>query len=78
MLFSCSVVSNSVRPYGLWPARLLCPWNFPGKNTAVDFHALHQGLFLTHGLNPAGRFFTTELPWKPCGGISKQKYLADK
>ena len=25
--------------YGLQPARLLCPWNFPGKNTGVvDFH----------------------------------------
>ena len=23
-----SVISNSARPYGLWPARLLCPWGF--------------------------------------------------
>ena len=22
----------------LWPARLLCPWNFPGKNTGVGYH----------------------------------------
>ena len=21
------------RPHGLWPARLVCPWDFPGKNT---------------------------------------------
>ena len=26
-----SVVSNSLRLHGLQPARLLCPWNFPGK-----------------------------------------------
>ena len=24
----CSVVSNSLRPYGLQPTRLLCPWGF--------------------------------------------------
>ena len=52
MLFSCSVVSNSVRPYGLWPARLLCPWNFPGKNTGVSCHFLLQGIFPTQGSNP--------------------------
>ena len=25
---SRSVMSNSLRPHGLWPARLLCPWGF--------------------------------------------------
>ena len=25
------------------PARLLCPWDSPGKNTEVDCHALLQG-----------------------------------
>ena len=49
---SCSVVSNSLWPHGLWPARLLCPWDFPGKNGAVDCHFLLQGIFLTQGLNP--------------------------
>ena len=38
-----SVVSDSLRPYGLQPARLLCPWNSPGKNTGVGCHALLQG-----------------------------------
>ena len=32
---SHSVVSNSSRPHGLLPARLLCPWNSAGKNTAL-------------------------------------------
>ena len=32
---SCSVVSNSLPPYGLQPAGLLCPWDSPGKNTGV-------------------------------------------
>ena len=25
----CPVMSDSFRPHGLQPARLLCPWNFP-------------------------------------------------
>ena len=37
---SCSVVSDSLRPHGLQPARLLCPQNFPGKNTGVGYHFL--------------------------------------
>ena len=34
------------------PARLLCPWDSPGKNSGVGCHALLQGVFLTWGLNP--------------------------
>ena len=34
MTESRSVVSDSLRPHGLWPARPLCPWNSPSKNTA--------------------------------------------
>jgi len=33
------------------PARLLCPWDFPGKNTGVGRHSLLQGILQTHGLN---------------------------
>ena len=32
------------------PARLLRPWNFPGKNTGEDCHFLLQGIFPTQGL----------------------------
>ena len=55
----------TLRPYGLYPAKLLCPWDFPGKNTGVGCHFLLQGIFLTRGsslcLSPAfaGRFFNT-------------------
>ena len=31
---------------------VLCPWNFPGKNTRVGSHSLFQGIFLTQGSNP--------------------------
>ena len=39
-VLSCSVVSNSLQPQGLWPARLLCPWDSPGKNTGEGYHVL--------------------------------------
>ena len=61
-------------PLGLQPARLLCSWDFSGKNTGVDCHFLLQGILLTQGLNPhlpslmalGGTFFTTE----PLGRLS--------
>ena len=37
-----SVMSDSVRPHGLQPTRLLCPWDSPGKNTGVGCHFLLQ------------------------------------
>ena len=46
-----SVVSNSLRPHGLQPTRLLCPWNSLGKSIGVDCHSFLQGIFLTQGLN---------------------------
>ena len=49
---SHSVMSDSLQPYGLWPARLLCLWDSPGKNTGVGCHAFLQGIFPTQGLNP--------------------------
>ena len=39
-------------PRARQPARLLCPWGFPGKNIGVGCHALLQGIFSTQGLNP--------------------------
>ena len=33
-------MSDSVRPHGLQPTRLLCPWDFPGKSTGVGCHCL--------------------------------------
>ena len=36
----------------LYPARLLCPWGFPGKNTGLCLSCPPPGLFLTQGMNP--------------------------
>ena len=44
---SRSVVSNSLRPHGLYS-----PWNSPGQNTGVGSLFLLQGIFPTQGSNP--------------------------
>ena len=48
---SHSVVSDSLQSHGPYPARFLCPWNSPGKNTEVGCHSLLQSIFPTQGLN---------------------------
>ena len=35
-----SVMSDSSRPHGRQPTRLLHPWDFPGKSTGVGCHCL--------------------------------------
>ena len=39
--WSCSVASDSSRPHGLQPTRLLHPWDFPGKNTRVGYMCIY-------------------------------------
>ena len=70
-MYVCSVMSDSFRPHGLEPARLLCPWNFPGENTGVSCHFLLQGIFPTRErthvtfISCIDRgFFTTSATWK--------------
>ena len=45
-------MSNSLRPHGLQPSRLLRPWDFPGKNTGVGCHFFFQEIFWTWASNP--------------------------
>ena len=49
---SRSVLSDSLQPHGLQPARLLCPWKSPGKKTGEGSLSLLQGIFPTQGSNP--------------------------
>ena len=42
-------MSSSLRPHGLEPTRLLCPWGFPGRNTGVDCYFLLREIFATGG-----------------------------
>ena len=42
-------MSDSSRPHGLQPIRLLHPWDFPGKSTGVGCHCLlRNGMLLNH------------------------------
>ena len=71
------VMSNSLRPHGLKPARLLCPWNSPGKNR-VGCYSLLQGIFPTQGLNLVsslqGHSLPSELPGKPISMYKVNRY----
>ena len=49
-----SVMSDSVRPHGLQPTRLLRPWDSPGKNTGVGCHFLLQLQWQPESLHWAG------------------------
>ena len=62
-------MSNSLWPHGLEPARFLCPWDFPDKNTAVDAIPFSRDLlyseFELRSPALAGGFFTNEPSGKP-------------
>ena len=69
---SCSIVSDSLRPHRLQPARLLCEWNSLGKNTGVCCHFLLQGIVPTQESNPGlplcrQIFLPSKPPGKPWG-----------
>ena len=53
-VLSRSVVSDSLRPHGLEPTRLLCLWGFSRKEywSGLPCPPLLQGIFPTQGLNP--------------------------
>ena len=78
---SHSAVSVSFRLHGLQRTRLLCPWNSPGQNTRVSFHALLQGIF--PGIEPRSSTLPAdslpfELPRKPHWLIKKMKLCTHK
>jgi len=61
------VMSNSVQSHGLFPTRLLLPWDSPDKSTGVGCHFLLQGIFLIEPWSPALQADTlpSEPPGKP-------------
>ena len=62
-------------------ARLLCPWDSPGKNAGVGCHFLLQGIFTTQGsnlhlpslLNWQVDSLPTEAPGKPEEAVAKRQ-----
>ena len=55
-----AVMFDPLRLCGLQPARLLCPWDSPGKNTGAGCHSFLQGIFPAQGSNPG-----SALQWIP-------------
>ena len=57
-----SVMPNSLWPHGLQPTRLLCPWDFPGKNAGMVAISFSRGSSQPRDQIQvsctAGRFFT--------------------
>ena len=73
---TCSVLSNSLRHHRLQPTRLLCPWNFSGRNTRVGFHFLLQGIFPTPGLNLRLLYWQEDsLPLNHLGSQRRKAFL---
>ena len=58
----------TLQPHGPQPARLLWPWDSPGKNTGVGCCALFQGS--SQGLNPCFLWPASSLPLAPPGRFS--------
>ena len=78
---SRSVVSSSLWPLGSQPARLLCPWDSPGKNTGEGCHFLLQGIFPTEESNPGllhCRQILYQLSYKGSLFLSKYTYISHK
>ena len=55
---SLSVVSDSLQPHGLQPARLLCPRDSPGKNTGVGCDFLFQSLTVLRTFSSTSSYFS--------------------
>ena len=56
--WSRSVVSDSLRPYGLYPTRLLPPWDSPGKSTRLPFPS--PGYLPNPGIEPGSPAFQAD------------------
>ena len=59
---------DSLQPHGLYPARLLCSWNSPGKITGVGCHFLLQAydekdMLVLEGLVGRHRTVQLQLLW---------------
>ena len=48
LINACSIahLCLSVQPHRLQPTRLLCPWDYPSKNTGMGCHILLQGILI--------------------------------
>ena len=63
-------MSEFLRPRRLQLSSFLCPWDFPGKNPGVGFHAFLQEIFLAQGWNlRLLNWQVDSLPTEPLGKV---------
>ena len=81
-MHGCSVLSalsDSLQPHELYPIRLLCPWDSPGKDTGVGCQALLHRIVPAKGSNahlPASPALQADsLPTEPRGKPDTQQAL---
>ena len=73
----CAQSCLTLQPPGLQPTRLLCPWDFPGKNTRVGCHFLLQSSFSAQQLNLCPLYWKADslplsLLGSPCKRVKKK------
>ena len=77
--WSRSVVSDSSRPHGLRPTRVLHPWDFPGKSTGVGCHCLLRLGKLAHAISVSccqKLVFSHILIWQWLGSLTNHKHTS--
>ena len=77
-------MSDSLQPYGLWPTRFLCPWDFPGKKPRSGLPWPPPGDLLNLGIEPTSlsllHWQVGSLPLVPRGEpwlLPADPYIAD-
>ena len=73
-------MSDSLRPHGLKPTRLVRPWDFPGKSAGVGCHSLLQYMKVKLKVKSLSHAQLLATPWTvayqapPPMGFSRQEY----
>ena len=83
LVFSDPVTSSSLPPHEVEPPpppRLLCPWDFAGKNSGVGCPSLSPGDLPNSGMEPTSAvlsngFLSPGPPARPISTTAEYKYL---
>ena len=82
--WSRAVVSNSSRPHGLQPTRLLCPWDFSGKSTGVGCHCLllsHKtewNFAICNNMDGFGGYYAKRIRQRKANTVRSHLYMESK
>ena len=61
------------------PAKLLCPWDSPGKNIGVGCHFILLGNLPDPGMVPKSPAWQADsLPWSHQGQVAKERWSSGK